>query len=141
MRLIRFLLIGLLITLSVSDGGYAYAEDNEAAVPDVTSQGPAATAPIPFKRDETTPAQQIIRVGVALLVALAVGLLLIVGLKKTLGRQAGAINGTRIRYLETRRLGTKLTAYLIEVDNATYLVLQSGEQLQVVPHDAKSVSE
>lgn len=95
---------------------------------------------IPYKRDESTFTQQLLRVGMALIFALAIGVLVIFVVKKLLARQIGTAGGARIRRIEACRLSAKLTAHLVEVDRVPYVVFQSGDQVQIVPHDAKGGS-
>lgn len=100
----------------------------------------SAAPGIPFKTSGASAEEQLSRVGTALILALAVGVLVIIGLKKVAGRSIGMTRNARMRQLETRRLGVRLTAHLVEVDAVTYLILHSGDQIQVVRHGGRETA-
>ena len=136
MRHVVTLLLLLFLGSASWTGAYASADLGVAVVAPLD-----VSASIPFKQEDTSLGQQAVRMTWALLIALAVGVLSIMGLRKLLKRQAGGMHESRLRQIEARRLGTKLTAYLIEADDRGYLVFQSGDQIRVMPHDKKSSSQ
>lgn len=112
----------------------------ECAIADTAMADAGTPEPqIPFKQSSASAEVQLTRVGGALVIALAIGILLIVGSKNLFVGKAGAGRSTRIRSIESRKLGVRLTAHLIEVDGTDYLVLHSGDQIQVVRHEPPKV--
>ncbi len=98
---------------------------------------------IPFKKPSQSPSESAGRIGLVSLLSIALSLVAVIALKKVLQRK-GVISdtpGARISVEDTKRLTPKLTVFLVKVDDIDYVLAQSGDELQLVKHQADEVKE
>jgi flagellar biogenesis protein FliO len=108
-----------------------------------TQTGSSMDEPIPFKRQTMPTKDYFPRVISVSLVA--VGLVFGVGvcLRRKLLKKGLIIaaSGLRIKVSESKRITPKMTVFLIDVDGKDYLLVQSGEQIQLAKHDVNLSAE
>ena len=119
MRAVLVLCVGLCLTFAGI--GSSAAESNSPK-----------DGAIPFKRgDEVASAGSLLRVALSLGVVIVAGVGVLYLLKRyvpaSVGRMAGGER--RIDILEIRRVTSKLTLFLIKIDDETLLLTQSGDRV------------
>lgn len=90
------------------------------------------TQPIPYKRDESPGVGALLmRIGVGLLLVTALALGTVLFAKRYLpGLRGFSVDGKgRVQLLETRRITSKLTLFVIEFEGRALLVAQSGDRI------------
>ena len=98
---------------------------------------------IPFKQVPSTPQGTYSRVATALVVIIGLSLLVIFVLRRQLVKRGllSDSNDVRILVSASKRLTPKLNVFLIEVDNKSYLLAHSGNNIQMINHDSNRVSD
>jgi flagellar biogenesis protein FliO len=100
----------------------------------VTADSPTTRA-IPFKQEEYSSGSLALRVVVsfALLIGLAYGALVLLKRYYPSLRLANNVGTRRIKVIEMQRLTPRLSLFLVEVDEVTVLLAQSGDRVHTVP--------
>lgn len=90
----------------------------------------APAIPIPFKRESPAEETNIVRVVIGFgITILALGVSLYV-LRKRLGANSGETPGVKqLQVVETRRLSSRSTLYVVEFAGACYLIAESGQSV------------
>ncbi len=101
-----------------------------------------ASEPIPFKQAPEPNGDTLHRVVWVALVAISIVIGVGIVLKRSLQNKGliGSAVGKRILLSDTKRITPKVTVYLLNVDSQDYLMVQSGDQLQLIRHDRKEVA-
>ena len=124
-NLLCLVLIGLSFQVSASDSGTRNAEPSATTYED-----------IPFKQIDEVNSRTFLHVGAVLILVLAFGVLILWLMKKFIVEKSiGNFSDTRIKIVETKRLSTKLSVFLIRIDNQEYLLSQVGESTTMLRHE------
>lgn len=104
---------------------------------------PTAEEPIPFKPQRTPSAGSLSRILFVFLLTVGGVIGAAVVLKRNLQKKGviSVVRGTRIKVSETKRISPKITVFLVAVDGTDYLMVRSGEQIQIARHDRNMVVE
>ncbi|MDH5228487.1 MAG: flagellar biosynthetic protein FliO [Gammaproteobacteria bacterium] len=87
---------------------------------------------IPFKQDEVITVALVSKVFVGLVIAITLAVFSIYIMRRfNFVPSAQSPGGRRIRLLETQRLSTKTTVFLVEIDQQTFLLSQAGDHVNV----------
>ena len=94
---------------------------------------------IPFKQAEQFSGASLLRVGAILVFVLILAVAVIIVLKKIiLDRSVIKFPDSRIRLLEARRLSSRLSVFLVVVDEQEYLISQTGESSSMLRHESSA---
>ena len=119
----------------------SYAQTTEETLPEKVQTSES----IPYRQDQVIPPAAVSRIVVALLIALVVGVIGILFLKKYIFQQhTTGVDGKKIQVLETRRLSPKLVMFLLQVDQHRVLLAQHGDSivtLELGKNENKSSNE
>jgi hypothetical protein len=99
--------------------------------------------PIPFKVYDAPPSEQVSLVVLISLFSVTCALVGGIVLKRNLMKKGIVFpaKASRISIAETKRVSQKVTALLLAVDDQHYLVVQNGENIQIIRHDRKAATE
>ena len=98
----------------------------------------ASPQAIPYKQ-ETSFADQLIAVGLALAVVAAIGAIGIGGYRYLTGARPGS-PARRLKVLETLRLSPRTVLFLVEFDRRTLLIGQHGDRLTLLVGSAETAT-
>lgn len=126
----------ILICLLVCCPPLAADSHGDAAAAAAETQG---NAEIPFKQASEVGSGTYLQVGLVLLLMLAVAGAVILLLKKLIvDKRMLRFSSSRIRLLEGRRISSKLSLYLVDVDGSEYLLSQAGDSSHMMRHRASA---
>jgi hypothetical protein len=125
MRILLLVLAISCVHVAVADSAYGQS----AAV--------EAPADIPYKKDPGQGSVSFFKaiIVMALLLGFAGGALFLVK-RSAIAGKLGIAEAKFIKLVELKRLSPKLNVYLLEVHDRQYLLVQAGESLSIVEHNA-----
>lgn len=121
--MLRALLASGIVAAACLTGAPAAAADAPPA---------AADSAIPFKKAEREPSSEWVQAFGALVLVGALAWAAVYALKRSRLAPAALRGARRIRLVETARLDTRVTLYLVEGEDRSYLLGRCGDSLVVI---------